>query len=175
MKTSRLLLLSALMLTGAGVLRAFDPTKPAARTEVVFFEPQNFTDVRDSNLGSAKGRDATLAELKSYLVAQARPYLAPGQTLNVTITNVDLAGEFEPWRGAAFNDVRIVKDIYAPRIDLALKLTEADGRVVKEGKRELRDDSFMTNLMINNSDPLRYEKRLLADWLAREFQPVKKN
>ena len=174
MNISRLLLVSAVTLIGAGGLRAFDLTKPPARTEVVFFEPENFTDTRNSYLGSDNGRDAILAELKSYIVEHAKPYLAPGQTLSVTVTDVDLAGEFEPWRGAGFADVRIVKEIYAPRIDLAVRLTDAKGQIVKEGKRELRDQTFMMNLTMNQSDPLRYEKNLLGDWLHQEFRSVKK-
>jgi len=173
MKTSRILLLSMMTLAGTGAVHAFDPAKAPARTEVAFFEPENFTDVRDGNLGTERGRDATLAQLKEYIVSHSRHYLTPGQTLTVTVTNVDLAGEFEPWRGAMFNDVRIVKDIYAPRIDLAVRLTDADGRIVKEGKRELRDQAFMMNLSINNNDPLRFEKHLIDDWLSREFRPVK--
>ena len=173
MKTSRLLLLSAVAFSGVGMLHAFDLIKGLARPEVVFFEPETFTDVRDGSLGSDRARDATLAELKDYIVRGARRYLAPGQVLAVTVTNVDLAGEFEPWRGAMFNDVRIVKEIYAPRIDLAVRLTDADGRILREGKRELRDPSFMMNLTIDPRDPLRFEKILLADWLWREFRPAK--
>ena len=174
MKTTHLLLLSALVLTGAGAVRALDPVKGPSRVEVIFFEPEKFTDVRDSYMGSDKGRDATLAELKDYLERRAVRGLGPGQKLSVTITDVDLAGDFEPWRGGQWGDVRIVKDIYPPRISLAFRLTEADGAVVKEGKRELRDLSFLMKLSIDRNDSLRHEKALLDDWLSTEFRSEKK-
>lgn len=171
MKTFRILLLSAFALAGAGAAHAFDPVKGLAHTEVVFFESKNFTDVRDSYMGSDEGRDATLSLLKDYLVKGATRFLAPGQTLTITITNVDLAGEFEPWRGAEFSDVRIVRDIYPPRIDLAFRLADADGRVIKEGKRVLRDSTFLMRLtMAFKDDPLRHEKALLDDWMSEDLR-----
>ncbi len=175
MKTIRILLLSALAVAGAGVAHAFDPVKGLPKTEVVFFERQNFTDARDSYMGSDSGRDGNLDMIKEYLVKRATRYLAPGQKLTITITNVDLAGEFEPWRGPQFDDVRIVKDIYPPRIDLTFKVTDAEGKVLAEGKRVLRDPTFMMRLtMAFQDDPLRHEKAMLDDWMSEDLHGLKK-
>src|SRR4051794_36814919 len=115
MKTSHLILLAALGLGATGALHAFDPVKGLPKTDVVFFEPGKFTDVSNRSFGdSEKERDATLGELRTYLIKQANRLLAPGQQLKITVTDVDLAGEFEPWRGGSMADVRIVKEIYAP-------------------------------------------------------------
>ena len=98
MKTKRLLLLVALLLSGGLRLAAFDKDGP--RVEVNYFEPTKFTDVRDSYPdGSEKGREATLAEIKSYLVKRLAKIVPSGLKLAVTITDVDLAGDFEPWHG----------------------------------------------------------------------------
>lgn len=175
MKTHSRMLLLALALAGAGELHGFDPTKPFPKTEVVFFEPEKFTDVRDSALGdSEKARNETLGELRTYLVKQTNRLLAPGQVLKVTVTDVDLAGDFEPWRGGQWADVRIVKDIYPPCIKLAFKLTDAEGNVLAQGDRELRDMAFMMRLSINRDDPLKYEKALLDDWVRADFGGLKK-
>jgi hypothetical protein len=174
MKTSRVLSFVLLALAAAGRTLAFDSGGP--RVEVAFFEPAHFTDVRDSYPeGTDKGRDATLAELKSYLVKRALHYLAPGQKLTVTVTDVDLAGDFEPWRGAQWGDVRIVKDIYPPCIELSFQLKDADGNIVKSGKRTLRDLAFLMKLSIDTNDSLRHEKALLDDWLSVEFRPARGN
>ena len=66
-------------------------------------------------------------------------------------------------------DIRIVKDVYPPRMDLEFKLTAADGRVIKEGKRQLRDLAFMGKITNNPRDNLRFEKNLLDDWLKNDF------
>jgi hypothetical protein len=87
-----------------------------------------------------------------------------------------MAGDFEPWRGPRFDDIRIVKDIYPPRMNLAFRLTDAEGTVVKEGKRELRDLSFLMKITMSfRDDPVRHEKALVDDWLRAEFPRVRKN
>ena len=88
-------------------------------------------------------------------------------------TDIDLAGEYEPQRGPQFMDVRIVKDIYPPRFDLEFKLTGADGKVISSGKRQLRDLNFMSRLVLPSSEPLRYEKDILKDWLRGEIKSAK--
>jgi len=155
-------------------VRAADP-KPAPRTEVIFSEPEKFSDAADGQRGSEYGRDAILDELRQHIVRKANSYVAEGQHLTVTITEVDLAGEVEPWRSPQAHDVRIIKDIYSPRIDLSYKLVDAKGAVVKEGKRELRDLTYTMNLhTTDRSDRRLYEKELLDNWLRTEFAPAKK-
>ena len=175
MKTTRMLLLSALLLAGTEAAHALDPVKGPSQVEVTFFESEKFTDVKDGEFGTDKGREATLAALKEHLVKRASRNLLPGQKLAVTVTDVDLAGEYEPWRGGQWSDVRIVKDIYPPRISLAFRLMAADGTVLKEGKRDLLDMGFMMKLTdAFRDDPLRYEKELINDWLSTEFRADKK-
>jgi hypothetical protein len=149
------------------------PTEKQFRTEVVFFERENFTDVRDGNLGTEKGRDNILELLKTYLQERAQAYVPEGSTLSVTIKDVDLAGDFEPWRGLAAHDVRIVKEIYVPRIKLAFRLTDANGEVVKQGNRDLRDLNFMMGSLGTFNEPYRYEKAMIDNWLRSEFERVK--
>jgi hypothetical protein len=151
----------------AGV-HAADPKSPP-RAEVTFSDPDKFTDAADGQRGSDYGREGNLAELKDYIVRRANSQIPEGQKLLVTITDVDLAGEIEPWRSPQFQDVRIVKDIYAPRIDLSFKLLDASGAVVKEGTRQLRDMTFTMNIYPNRNDPRVYEKGLLDNWIRSEF------
>jgi hypothetical protein len=61
-----------------------------------------------------------------------------------------------------------------PRIDLSFKLTDASGKVLKEGARHLSDSTFMMNINPDRSDRRVYEKRLLDDWLRKEFSGTKK-
>jgi len=138
--------------------------------DVVFEKPEEFADVKDSTMNSDKDRESILGLLKEYLQEAAPKLLPEGHSLSITVTEVDMAGEFEPWHGPRFDSVRIVKDIYPPRINLSYRLTDATGAVVKEGKRELRDLSFMPNVSpISSQDSLRYEKAMLRDWLHRDF------
>ena len=57
-----------------------------------------------------------------------------------------------------------------PSIDLHFTLTAADGTTLSEGQRSLRDPAFLSRgVLYSRDDPLRFEKRLLDEWLRREF------
>lgn len=155
---------------------AAPPTASNIHVDVNFDHPEKFTDVKDSYMGSDKGRDYTLQLFKEYLQERAPRFLAEGQTLAITFTDIDLAGEFEPQRGPSFDSVRIIKDIYPPRLTFTYKLTDASGAVLKEGSEKLVDLGFqMTATAIDNNDPLHYEKSMLNDWLHNQFKHPKKS
>lgn len=168
MKTLPLLLTLTLAGTTAAVA-AVDKPEPT-RVVVNFFEPEKFTDVKDGSFGTEKGRDGILRELRDYIVERAEKALPPGQKLSVTFLDVDLAGDYEPWRGPRLDDVRIVKDIYPPRFKLAFRVLNEAGDTVKEGERKLSDLSFMSRLTINRQDHLRYEKEILNDWIRSDLR-----
>jgi len=85
-----------------------------------------------------------------------------------------MAGDFEPWRGPRWDDVRVVKEIYPPRIQLTFRLTDAAGNVLKEGKRDLKDLAFLMKINMSfRDDPVRHENALLDDWLRDEFPRVR--
>lgn len=173
MKTPHIILAAVFGLVAAGAICAADEAKPASRAEVVFSHPEKFTDVKDAYMGSDKGRDAYLDLLREHIVKQAERYVPEGQHLAVMVTDVDLAGDFELGRNPEAQDIRRVKDIYPPRIDLYFKLTDASGKVLKEGTRKLRDMNFMMNLSIHTTDPLRYENKLIDDWMRTDFPRAK--
>lgn len=175
MKLSRLLAFTLAGLTTAAGLSAVGPEVAAnPLVEVNFLEPKKFTDVKDSDMGDHE-RTTYLESLREHIEQQAKYFVPSGHHLTVTFTDIDMAGEFEPWRGPRFSDIRIVKDIYPPRIELAFQLTDAEGNVVKQGKRELRDLAFLSKItMAFRDDPVRHEKALLDDWLRGEFPRIKK-
>jgi len=174
MKTMRTFFSAILGLVVGGVMfAAIPPAKTNTWVEVVFLHPEKYTDVRDAFGASEMGRDGILTQLRDYLVLETMPCVPEGQKLTITFTDIDLAGDYEPWHGAQAMDVRVVKEIYPPKMDLEFKLTGADGKVAKEGKRQLRDLLFMSRPYLNRDDALHYDKALLEDWLHKEFPPVK--
>jgi hypothetical protein len=154
---------------GCSVAARKTATPSDSRIAVTFVQPERFTDVKDSLLGSPKGTAALLAEIDRYLHTAGERYAPAGLTLNLSITNIDLAGEFEPWRGPQFDRVRIMRDVSPPRFALEFRLIDASGAVVKEGQRVLLDRLYLSSAALNNGDPLYYDKLLMNDWLRREF------
>lgn len=173
MKTT-MLLLSAVLIAGAGVSFAAPPADQASsKVKVAFEKPENFTDIRHSS--SMTDTDLGYLELlKEHIVQRAPAYLAEGQVLTMTFTDVDLAGDFEPWRGPDFDRVRIVKDIYPPRLVFTYKVTDAAGAVVKEGSERLVELGFQIHGSPTNAqDALRYEKVMIDNWLRNTMGPRK--
>lgn len=114
-----------------------------------------------------KGADeGYLSELRQHIERTGARRLPAGYKLAVTVTDVDMAGQFEPERGAQFTDIRMVRPIYPPRINLTYRLTDQNGAVVSEGERRLRNQSFDWTLSpLDQQDPLRYEKALIDDFM----------
>jgi hypothetical protein len=160
------LLLAAIIATGSAF--AADPDTKASNVTVTFHESEKFTDAR-SSFGSDTD-EGYLKIISEHLQKTAAKHLAAGQKLEITITDVDLAGDFIP--GNVRNqDVRIIKEIYIPRIKLSFKLLDASGKVVKEGERKLSDLNFMMNTgIIGRNDSLFYDKELLSNWVSKEFK-----
>src|SRR5688572_10746959 len=111
----------AFTLLAAWTLPSASQVDAAAPIKVEYRNPEKFTDVGSSYGISDKARAAYLEQLSKHLVLRAKHRLPQDQTLTVTITEVDMAGSFEPWR-PRLGDVRIVRDVYPPRIDLHFKL-----------------------------------------------------
>lgn len=172
MKTTRYTLTALLAVSAVLGVRGADD-KAAPRTDVTFTDPDKFTDAGDGPRGTHLRVESNLEELREHFVRKAQSLVPEGQRLSITVTDVDLAGEVEPWRTRT-HDVRIIKDIYSPKIDLTFRLTDASGAVIKEGKRHLGDPTFTMNLNTNPSDTRVYEKRLIDDWLRNEFRREKK-
>lgn len=176
MKSPRLPLFAFVGLALAGSLRAAPAHDPATSpVEVNYVNPDKFTDVKDAYMPTDKGQAAILDDLKSYIVDRASHRLAEGQHLTIDFTDIDLAGQFEPWHGPDAQDIRVIKDIYPPRMKLHFKLTDAGGAVIKEGDRRLFDNTYTMNInTVGRSDPRFYDKELINDWIRREFPAQKK-
>ena len=133
-------------------------------------DPATFTELRHSRNRWESERGDWLNTLAEYLRKRAEAQLAAGERLELTITDLDLAGDYEPWLGLQHQDTRIVRDIYPPRMTVQVRHFDASGALVSEGERKLSDPAFLLGTTpINDSDPLRYEKRMIDSWLRREF------
>jgi hypothetical protein len=164
---TRLLTLPAVILAAASL--------NAATVNVTAEDAEKLADIRLSHSSEEKSLAVVLDELREGLNRSAKRYLAEGATLDIHFTDIDLAGEFEPWRTGPQYDVRWVKEIYIPRLEFTYKLTGADGSVVAEGKESLRDTAFMmrANTALDRK-VTHYESQMLSDWM-RKFRKGEKS
>jgi hypothetical protein len=137
---------------------------------VVFRQPDRFTDVKGTCFGPDHRSQSILDELAEFIRVNGRPLVPAGRALEITVTDVDLAGEYElSPRGTQRCESRIYREVYAPRVDLEFRLLDADGRVLGAETRRLRDPNYPSRVVRPETDPLRHEKRLLLEWLQTEF------
>ncbi|MCB5187104.1 DUF3016 domain-containing protein [Methylobacillus caricis] len=154
---------------------------PASATElpkppvtVEYISPEKFTDV--SSIDHGPPNSSYLDQLSKHVMKKAATYLSQGEQLTISITDIDMAGGFEPWRTPG-NDIRMIRHIYPPRIELAYQLYDAGGELLKEGKERLINLNYQLNMLPASTDTMRHEKALMDDWLAKLFadgQAVKK-
>lgn len=143
--------------------------QPAGPVMVEFIHPDKFSDIQEGFLRTSVGDNAHLAALRRHLERKAATYLAPGQTLRIEVTDIDLAGDYAPPGHPALLDIRTVSNLYPPRMNLNYELRDGSGAVVRTGEAKLKDLGFDIGSAGAVSDPLRYDKRMLDKWLRREF------
>ncbi len=134
-------------------------------------DPSGFTELRYSGNRWEAERGNWVMELAAYLRVRAGKALPAGQRVEFNITDIKRAGDYEPWHGSSAQDVRIVRDLYPPSMRFSFVRYSADGQVMDQGERKLVDVSFLSRgSTARQSDPLRYEKRMLDDWIRGELK-----
>jgi hypothetical protein len=144
-----------------------------SRVQVAWAAPADLAEVRHNPMryGIMRPED-WMQRLGDYLRVRADRVLPPGQQLQVTIDDITLAGSFEPWHvHARLDDARFMKDIYPPRLKLHYRLMAADGSTLREKDVRLIDMGYLQHTGLpTDTDPLRYDKRQIDDWLKQEFR-----
>jgi hypothetical protein len=141
------------------------PTAALADVKVSFVTPDRYSDRDFRNSAS---RDATLDEFRRYFARLGERYLKPGQSVSIEVLNIDLAGDYEPWR-TRFHDVRIMRDVTPPRFKLRYALRQG-GRVVLQAEESVSDMNYLMNPSARmSSERYAYEKDMLRDWFRARF------
>ena len=169
-RRSRMISAIALVLV-AGCAAAAPVDESAARISVAFIEPEKFTDARRAELEPTS--TGIVGELQKFIITTGARYIPENMTLNIRITDIDLAGDFELFRGPQADQVRIVKGLYPPHIVLEFEIIDSAATVVKSGKRDLTDINYQLRSVYPREDYLRYEKDILRDWLRAELGVLK--
>jgi len=164
-------LMAAILLSGCANTVVDDQKN--AMVDVHFSDDVWRNDTRNAVFNDDASRRSAETALRKHLIERAGKVLRDGQVLDVTFLRIERAGSFEPWLGAGAQDVRIVRDIYPPRIDLTFQLSNAEGATLKAGNSQLRDPAFMMHTNMYPNDSLRFEKTLLDDWVRRDLSERK--
>ena len=139
------------------------PALAAGSAEVRYQQPERFVDAGDT----PRERDANLRLLADQLQSLAAQNLPAGQSLQVELLDVDLAGYV---RHSSRGDLRVVRDNHdSARIWLRYTLASG-GQTLRSGDAALSDLASRRSAGLDTArGPLGREKTLLADWFTREF------
>ncbi|MGN7876546.1 DUF3016 domain-containing protein [Roseateles sp. 22389] len=133
-----------------------------AQAEVSFIKPENFSDIGFNYVD----RTTAMKQLEDHFKALAAREL-PGKQLKIEVTDIDLAGELEP--AARVDRLRVLRTVTIPRMSFTYTLSE-NGKVLKSGKADIKDMDYQNaSNRYFDSEPLRYEKKMIDDWMAKDL------
>lgn len=160
-----------LMLLLIPTLLAFSAA--SAAVQVQWSNPRQFRDAADGYPPTERDRKSVLSELERYISRLGDRYVPEGYILEMDFTNVDLEGEFEPFNGAGFNDVRIIKDIYPARLQFSYTVKNKDGAVVAQGQESLSHNMIMPPPIPSRNEQFPYTYELLSEWFRDNLPGLK--
>ncbi|MFT5755701.1 MAG: hypothetical protein ACI9LM_000413 [Alteromonadaceae bacterium] len=145
----------------------FTAKSNAANAEVTWTNSDKYQDIRSGFDNRKRFKKRTFKSFEKHFSGLA-DQLPQGLLLKIDVIDVDLAGDmgFHSDR-----QVRVVKDIYFPRLKFSYELFNVDKSLVTSGDINLKDMSFMlsNNLRYRNK-ALGYEKRMLDNWFNDTFR-----
>ena len=162
--------LGLIIITGALLLIASSAlsTAFAADSEVKWTDPDKYRDIYPGNENRQRFQARTFKELEQYFALLAKK-LPEKQHLKIAVTDVDLAGDVHWGR----QEIRIIKQIYAPRMAFTYQLFSADNTLLSSADVNIKDMNFMTGSRLRHRNQvLSYEKNMLDDWFKKTFLTV---
>ena len=132
-----------------------------------FENPKKFRDANYQN--RSRNTDEVTQDIADYFQKQGARYLTQGQTLEINVTDIDLAGRIEPW---VFRnqDIRVMTRITWPRIELSYRLLDKNSAVLKQGQDKLEDKNYQSHIGRRAAQGrLLYEKAIIDKWFKKNF------
>ena len=140
----------------------------AADVRVHWLHPEKFTDIRAGNQSQDDFTAHVIKELNLVITDLAKK-MPDGLTWNVNVTDLDLAGDVHPMARMGGHEIRIIKDLYWPRMSLNYTVTDQKGAVVAEGKDDISDMNFLSGAyLIPMTSDFKYEEKMLRTWFTRQ-------
>ncbi len=137
---------------------------------IIWKDPSQYTDIESTTWLQSKFGPYLFSELTDELGRDVNKVLGENQKLDLMVTNVDLAGDVQPTFGATVNDIRVVSDLYPPKISFDYSLSQ-DGKVIMSGSEKIQNMSFLFGIQPITSQPFPYESELLTKWFKDKIQP----
>ncbi|MFH0342098.1 MAG: DUF3016 domain-containing protein [Chromatiales bacterium] len=133
-----------------------------AEVTVQFIEPREFTDLSLSGSTTAGIQRHITDELMNYLKYLGDNYLPPKHQVDVTFLDIDMGGEYEPWRTPNLTHTRLVREAYVPRMDLRYVWRDGGGKVLADTRERVSDASSIAGFIYGRVDAMRFALSMLS-------------
>jgi hypothetical protein len=148
-------------------------TASAGEVKVEYKDYKKFTDMKPASEARGSFEKRTMASFDKIFADLARK-LPEGYSWNVVVTDIDLAGDVNHMITQTGQQIRVIKDIFIPRINFSYTLLDQNKVVVAEEKElKLKDMGFMTrtsNTRANEANE--HERVMLERWFKDKIQPA---
>lgn len=139
----------------------------AGQAKVSWQEPEKFTDIRASNETRLGFQERVFKELEQVFSDMAKQ-LPDGYQIEIVVTDVDLAGDVNGTYRQMGNDIRIIKEIYWPRMSFTYAIKDAQNALLSSGTENVKDMNFMSGSRFTSGHSgFVYEEKMLNDWFKK--------
>ena len=140
----------------------------AGEAKVSWGKFDDFTDVVAGSESKERFRERLTKEFEEVFSAMAKK-LPDGYVLTIEVSDLDLAGDARYGNWATINPIRVMREIYWPRMNFAYSLKNANDEVVVSGKEELRDMNYLHRFRIpSGATSFEFEEKMLQDWFKKQ-------
>ena len=160
--------LCGLMLTSMLASNAF-----AGEAKVTWQEPEKYTDIRPSNESRDSFKERIFKEFNIMFAGMAKKF-PDGYLLEINVTDLDLAGDVNGMYSSLGREIRVIKELYWPRMSFSYILKNGKNEIVASAKEDIKDMNFMSPVGMHSSgSSFDYEEKMLNDWFKTQ-QKMKK-
>ncbi|TKB47164.1 DUF3016 domain-containing protein [Thalassotalea mangrovi] len=130
---------------------------------VTLLNPDDFSDIEAGNMGTQPDFEQSVANK----LAEALADHIEGKniTIEIKFTDIDLAGETR----FNFQEIRVLDDLYIPRMSFEYVIKDATGEVVTEDTANIKEMGYLTRTLFGSkaNEMIGYDKRLLVEYFDK--------
>jgi len=154
----------------AGLSGLWAQTALAADVKVNWQDPSKYTDINPAEQNKDEF-ERNLFNAFNGMFAALGQKMPDNLHWEITVTDLDLAGEVRQPPAASGQLMRVVRNTDRPAITFSYKLTDAQGQLVKQDTVDLKDPTFMARSpkMIGlRIKPYPYEQYMINRWFEEQ-------
>lgn len=130
---------------------------------VTLINPRDFIDIDTGNFGIQSDFEQSVA--KKLAEALADHFKETDVTIDITFTNIDLAGETR----YNMQEIRVLKDLYIPRMSFEYVIKDIAGNIMLADTVDIKDMSYLSKRLfgMEANNLIGYDKRMLIEYFEK--------